>query len=47
MLYNLPAKKKIMRSIVDILLLNAFALEFDRSLRRGTKILTDGTIEEK
>jgi hypothetical protein len=42
--YKLPAKKTLMRSVVDALLLNVFAMEFDRGVRRKRDYLMNGTL---
>jgi len=47
MIYKLPGKKIIMRSVVDALLLITFAIELERSLKNKRKILLTGTPEEK
>lgn len=47
MIYKLPGKKTIMRSVADALLLNAFALEFDRNVRKTRNVLINGTLKEK
>jgi hypothetical protein len=40
--YRLPAKKTIIRSMVDGLLLTALGLKFDHNIRRKRNILLSG-----
>lgn len=47
MVYKLPSRKKIFKTIADSLLLAGFSMEFDRSLRSQRNILLNGTIEQK
>lgn len=47
MLYKLPAKKLVLRSLNDALLLIVFSLELERLLKNDRKILVEGSYEEK
>lgn len=47
MLYKLPAKKVVLRSLNDALLLIVFSLELERLLKNDRKILVEGSYEDK
>lgn len=47
LIYKHPARKTLMRSVVDALLLTSFGLISEKMIRKNRKVLIDGEIKNK
>ena len=47
LIYKQPARKTLMRSVVDTLLLTSFGLVWEKVIRKNRKVLIEGELKHK